>query len=142
LAAWLLLALAAARSAGERRARGDQRAEYEYAGGGGSSPSWRRSRGHRALGSHGANVAARTGANAGRCSRPASADPQRFLLASAPLVLSTKAEIFGSAGTGKSVPADPAQAAGELASILKGGYDPVIGIFGSHQFHHTATTTC
>jgi hypothetical protein len=29
------------------------------------------------------------------------------------------------------------QTAGELASILKAGYDPIIGIFGTHRFHHT-----
>jgi hypothetical protein len=65
-----------------------------------------------------------------------SADPQRFLLASPALVPSAQAAFAGLPGLEQVYPAHLKHAAGELASILAGGYDPVIGIFGVHRYHH------
>lgn len=85
----------------------------------------------------GANVAARDWHERGPTLAPLpSADPQRFLLASPALVPQAKAAFAGLPGLEQIYTADPKQAAGELASILAAGYDPVIGAFGSHRFHH------
>jgi len=66
-----------------------------------------------------------------------SADPQRFLLGSAKFVPALKAAFAGQPGLENPYAADPERAAGELGSILKAGYDPAMGIFGAHRFHHT-----
>jgi hypothetical protein len=85
----------------------------------------------------GANVAARDWHERGPVLSPLpSADPQRFLLASPPLVASAKAAFAGQPGLEQVYPADPGQAAGELGNILRAGYDPAIGVFGAHRFHH------
>jgi len=140
LAAWLLLARWAART----RLPVDVTLlctsghEYEYAGGEAFIREAAPRPDKTALWVHlGANVAARDWHERGPVLSPLpSADPQRFLLASPPLVLAAKAAFAGQPGLEQVYAADPKQAAGELASILAGGYDPVIGIFGSHRYHH------
>lgn len=85
----------------------------------------------------GANAASRDWHERGPALSPLpSADPQRFLLASAPLLEGAKAAFAGLAGLEATYEANPRQAAGELASILHAGYDPVIGLFGVHRYHH------
>jgi hypothetical protein len=66
-----------------------------------------------------------------------SADSQRFLLASAPLLDAARAAFAGLPGLEAPYAADPKAAAGELASILHAGYGPVVGLFGVHRYHHT-----
>jgi len=85
----------------------------------------------------GANVAARDWHERGAMLSPLpSADPQRFLLASTPLVDRARTAFAGLQGLEAVYTADPALAAGELGVILKAGYAPAIGIFGGHRFHH------
>jgi hypothetical protein len=86
----------------------------------------------------GANVAARDWHERGALLSPLpGADSQRFLLASAKFVPALKAAFAGQPGLESPYPADPKLAAGELGSIVKAGYDPAMGIFGVHRFHHT-----
>lgn len=112
--------------------------EYENGGGEHFIQELAPKPGRTALWLHlGANVAARDWHERGAQLAPLpSADPQRFLLASPPLMASAKAAFAGLPGLEQVYPADPAQAAGELGNILRAGYDPAIGIFGSHRFHH------
>lgn len=85
----------------------------------------------------GANVAARDWHERGAALSPLpSADPQRFLLASPAVLAAARSMFAGQPGLEQPYAADPALAAGELGNILRAGYDPVIGIFGSHRFHH------
>jgi hypothetical protein len=83
----------------------------------------------------GANVAARDWHEAPQGLQPLpSADPQRFLVASPPLLDAARAAFAGLPGL--EVPYPAAQgAAGELGEILKAGY-PAAGIFGAHRLHH------
>ncbi|WP_296597225.1 hypothetical protein [Phenylobacterium sp.] len=115
--------------------------EYEYAGGEHFIEHMAPKPAETALWTHlGANVAARDWHERGPNLSPLpSADPQRFLLASAPLVDACKAAFAGQPGLEQTYPVDPKQTAGELASIVKAGYDPVMGIFGTHRFHHART---
>jgi hypothetical protein len=112
--------------------------EYEYAGGEHFIEHVAPKPSDTALWVHlGANVAARDWHERGPVLSPLpSADPQRFLLASPPLVAACKAAFAGQPGLEQAYPVDPAQVAGELASIVRAGYDPAVGIFGSHRFHH------
>lgn len=112
--------------------------EYEYAGGEQFIEHVAPKPADTALWTHlGANVATRDWHERGQNLSPLpSADPQRFLLASAPLVDACKAAFAGQPGLEQTYPVDPKQTAGELASIVKAGYDPVMGIFGTHRFHH------
>lgn len=112
--------------------------EYEYAGGEHYIEHLAPKPAETALWVHlGANVAARDWHERGPQLSPLpSADTQRFLLASPPLVDACKAAFAGQPGLEQTYPADPKAAAGELASILRAGYDPVMGIFGVHRFHH------
>ena len=141
IAAWLLLAHWAARTKLPVNLAlvATSGHEYEYAGGERFIAELAPKPRDTALWVHlGANVAARDWHERGPVLAPLpSADPQRFLLASPPLVAAAKAAFAGQPGLEQAYAADPAQAAGELASILKAGYDPVVGIFGSHRFHHT-----
>ncbi|MBW8812726.1 MAG: hypothetical protein JF588_04815 [Caulobacterales bacterium] len=139
LAVWLLLARWAAKAklAADVALVCTSGHEYEYAGG----EAYIRARAppnDTALWVHlGANVAARDWHERGPLLSPLpSADPQRFLLASPPLVPAAQAAFAGLPGLEQVYAADPKQAAGELSSILAGGYGPVIGVFGSHRFHH------
>jgi hypothetical protein len=85
----------------------------------------------------GANVAARDWHERGAALSPLpSADPQRFMLASPAILSSARAAFAGLPGLEQPYAADPALAAGELGNILRAGYNPAIGIFGSHRFHH------
>ena len=85
----------------------------------------------------GAAVAARDWHERGAQLSPLpSADPQRFLLASGALLNAARAAFAGQPGLEAPDLAEPQAAAGELGSILRAGYDPVIGIFGAHRFHH------
>lgn len=112
--------------------------EYEYAGGEQFIEHLAPKPADTALWVHlGANVAARDWHERGPLLSPLpSADPQRFLLASPHLVAACKTAFAGQPGLEQTYPADPKQTAGELASIVRSGYDPVMGIFGSHRFHH------
>jgi hypothetical protein len=112
--------------------------EYEYAGGEHFIEHLAPKPAETALWVHiGANVAARDWHERGPVLSPLpSADPQRFLLASPPLVAACKAAFAGLPGLEQTYPVDPAQVAGELASIIRSGYDPAMGIFGTHRFHH------
>ncbi len=67
-----------------------------------------------------------------------SADTQRFLAGSPTLVSTLQQEFKGIGGLENVHPADPRTVAGELRTILLAGYEPVIGAFGSHRFHHHA----
>ncbi len=85
----------------------------------------------------GANVAARDWHERGTVLSPLpGADSQRYLLASPSLVTSARVAFDGQPGLEQVYPADPALAAGELGNVLRAGYSPAIGIFGSHRFHH------
>lgn len=85
----------------------------------------------------GANVAARDWHERGAALSPLpGADSQRYLLASPPLLTTAKAAFAGQPGLEQVYPADPALAAGEIGNVLRAGYSPAIGIFGSHRFHH------
>jgi hypothetical protein len=112
--------------------------EYEYAGGEAFIHALAPKPAETALWVHlGANVAARDWHERGAILSPLpSADPQHFLLASPPLVAAAKAAFKGQPGLEQVYATDPKQVAGELASIMTAGYDPVMGIFGSHRYHH------
>ena len=85
----------------------------------------------------GANVAARDWHERGAVLSPLpGADSQRYLLASPQLMGAAKAAFMGQPGLEQVYPADPALAAGELGNILRAGYNPAIGVFGGHRFHH------
>lgn len=86
----------------------------------------------------GANVAARDWHERGAMLSPLpSADPQRFLLASADLLPRVRSAFAGQPGLEAPYAADPAIAGGELRNVLAAGYNPAIGIFGGHRFHHS-----
>ncbi|PZQ58386.1 MAG: hypothetical protein DI570_17925 [Phenylobacterium zucineum] len=112
--------------------------EYEYAGGEHFIAHLAPKPADTALWVHlGANVAARDWHERGALLSPLpSADPQRFLLASPPLVDACKAAFAGLAGLEQTYAVDPNLTAGELASIVQAGYDPAMGVFGAHRFHH------
>jgi len=112
--------------------------EYEYAGGEQFIEHLAPKPADTALWVHlGANVASRDWHERGPLLAPLpSADPQRFLLASPHLVEPCKAAFAGQPGLEQTYPVDPKQTAGELASIVRSGYDPVMGIFGVHRYHH------
>lgn len=141
LAAWLLLArwAAQAKLPVDLALIATSGHEYEYAGGEAFIRDLAPKPADTALWVHlGANVAARDWHERGPVLSPLpSADPQRYLLASSTLVAGARTAFEGLPGLEQVYAADPALAAGELASILKGGYDPVVGVFGSHRFHHT-----
>ena len=141
LAAWLLLATWAARAKLPVNVAliATSGHEYEYAGGERFIAEVAPKPRDTALWVHfGANVAARDWHERGPILSPLpSADPQRILAASPQLLAAAKAAFAGLPGLEAPYATDPTQTAGELASILKAGYDPIIGIFGSHRFHHT-----
>jgi hypothetical protein len=140
LAAWLMLAkwAAAAKLPANVALVATSGHEYEYAGGEAFIHALAPKPAETALWAHlGANVAARDWHERGPMLSPLpSADPQRFLLVSPPLVDAAKAAFVGQPGLEQVYPTDPRTAAGELASIMTAGYDPVMGIFGSHRYHH------
>lgn len=140
LAAWLMLAkwAAGARLPVNVAVIATTGHEYEYAGGEAFIHGLAPKPGATALWVHlGANVAARDWHERGPTLSPLpSADPQRFLLVSPPLVEATKAAFKGRPGLEQVYPTDPKTAAGELASIMTAGYEPVMGVFGSHRYHH------
>jgi hypothetical protein len=85
----------------------------------------------------GAAVAARDWHERGPALSPLpSADPQRILMASPALLNSARGAFKGQPSLEAVYPAQSATAAGELGVILRAGYDPAIGVFGSHRFHH------
>ena len=85
----------------------------------------------------GAAVAARDWHERGPALSPLpSADPQRILMASPTLLNAARSAFKGQHGLEAVYPAQAATAAGELGVILRAGYDPAIGVFGSHRFHH------
>ena len=141
LAAWYLLArwAAGARLPVNVALVATSGHEYEYAGGEHFIHDVAPKPRDTALWVHfGANVAARDWHERGAQLAPLpSADPQRFLMSSSPLVAAARLAFAGQPGLEQPYAVDPTQVAGELASIVKAGYDPVIGIFGGHRFHHT-----
>ncbi|WP_425408123.1 hypothetical protein [Hyphococcus sp.] len=70
-----------------------------------------------------------------------SADPQRYVLASADWLEQCKLDFAGEPGFEQPYPACVNTAAGELRIILAAGYSSVLGIFGANRFHHTALDT-
>lgn len=84
----------------------------------------------------GANVAARDWHEiGGRLTPLDTADPQRILAVSAPLLAEARAAFTGQPGLEAAY--DVAGfSAGELANVVAAGYAPAIGIFGTHRFHH------
>jgi hypothetical protein len=85
----------------------------------------------------GAGFAARDWHEAGGSLSPLpSPDPQRFLLASEPLMAPARAGFAGAAGL-EAPYAASAEAAGELGQIVAAGYPAVAGLLGAHRFHHT-----
>jgi hypothetical protein len=64
-----------------------------------------------------------------------SADPQRYLMATADLASSAGVAFAGQPGLEVIHPTGRG-AAGELTHILSAGYPSVIGVFGGHRFHH------
>lgn len=84
----------------------------------------------------GANVAARDWHERTPMRPLPSPDPQRYLLASPELLPAVRRAFVGQAGLEQSYPAELQSAAGELGNVLRAGYAPAIGIFGSHRFHH------
>ena len=141
LAAWLLLARWAAKTdlPVDIALVATSAHEYEYGGGELYIHELAPKPDRTALWVHlGANVAARDWHERGAQLSPLpSADPQRYLMASPSLVPAARAAFAGQPGLEQVYPADPAGAAGELASILKAGHNPTVGIFGGHRFHHT-----
>ncbi len=71
----------------------------------------------------------------GRLAPLSSADPQRFLLASEPLLDIARSSFAGLAGLQDPYPLTD-NGAGEIADVAKGGYANAAGIFGAHRFHH------
>lgn len=140
LAAWLLLARWAAKAKlpVDLALVATSGHEYEYAGGDAYLREVAPQPHGTAMWVHlGANVAARDWHERGPLLAPLpSADPQRFLLASPSLVPAAQAAFAGQPGLEQVYTADPKQAAGELAGILAAGYDPVVGVFGAHRYHH------
>lgn len=65
-----------------------------------------------------------------------SADAQRTLMASPALLADARTAFNGQPGLEAVYPAQAATAGGELGVILRAGYDPAIGVFGAHRFHH------
>lgn len=113
--------------------------EYEYRGAeavlqGGRLPDPSRT----ALWLHlGANVAARDWQELTGTLLPLpSADTQRYLMTSEPLISAARKAFAGLPGLEAPHPAGGA-AAGELAGIFAAGYPSAAGIFGAHRYHHS-----
>lgn len=68
-----------------------------------------------------------------------SPDPQRYLLASRPILEAARRAFAGQPGLEQVYEATVEQAAGELRPILAAGYDRAAGIFAGHRFHHVPT---
>ena len=84
----------------------------------------------------GANVAARDWHELGPTLTPlSSADPQRYMVASPPLLEAVRTAFAGQPGLQDPYPTSGG-AAGELTHIIAAGYPQVFGIFGAHRFHH------
>jgi hypothetical protein len=85
----------------------------------------------------GANLAARDWHETGRGLLPLpSADPQRFLMASADLLPAARSAFAGLPGLENPYELS-AEAQGELKEIRAANYTRAIGIFGAHRYHHT-----
>lgn len=112
--------------------------EYEYAGGEQFIEHLAPKPADTALWIHlGANAAARDWHEIGGALNPLpSADPQRLLMGSPQLIDRAKAAFAGLPGLEAPYPGTAQTAAGELGSILHAGYTSVIGVFGSHRYHH------
>jgi len=86
----------------------------------------------------GANVAARDWQDtAGGLQPLPSADPQRFLVATPTLVPVLRPAFAGQAGLEVVRDSQSFPPRGELINIIRAGYAPAFGIFGTHRFHHT-----
>lgn len=84
----------------------------------------------------GAGFAARDWHEAGAGLLPLpSADPQRYLVATRPLLPRAQSAFKGLAGLEAAYPAESGTA-GELTGIIKAGYPAAVGLFGAHRYHH------
>ncbi len=84
----------------------------------------------------GANLAARDWHDLGPALLPLpSADPQRYMVASDPLLPAVRRAFAGQPGLEAPYSA-AAGADGELKEILAAGHRSVCGVFGGHRFHH------
>ena len=112
--------------------------EYENAGGDHFIREWAPKPQATALWVHlGAAAAARDWQERGPQLSPLpSADPQRMLMASPALLASARGAFRGQPGLEAVYPTQAEAAGGELGVILRAGYDPAIGVFGAHRFHH------
>lgn len=89
----------------------------------------------------GAGFAARDFHELGNQLQPlASADPQRFLVASEALIPTLQEAFSGLPGLEVPYPARMG-ASGELGEILAAGYQRTMGMFGAHRFHHAHNDT-
>ena len=66
-----------------------------------------------------------------------SADAQRVLTASEPIVEQVRRAFHGVTGLEATYVADKAMAGGELVNVLDAGYRTVIGLYGGHRYFHT-----
>lgn len=139
IAVWLSLALWAARALPRVNVEllATSGHEYEYLGGEKYLEHRHPMPAQTALWLHvGANAASRDWHEMGRLQPLPGADSQRVLMASPELVAPLRRAFKGLAGLEAAYPVDPASVAGELANVVKAGYAPAIGLFGTHRFHH------
>jgi hypothetical protein len=113
--------------------------EYEYQGGAEYLEKLAPKPARTRLWAHlGANVAARDWRETGGGLEPLdTADPTRVMMASASLVEPIRRAFAGQPGLAAPRAADVESSAGELTNVLKAGYMPALGAFGTHRFHHT-----
>jgi hypothetical protein len=67
-----------------------------------------------------------------------SADAQRVLTATAPILDHTRAAFRGITGLEATYLADKTMAGGELTNVIDTGYHTAIGLYGGHRYFHTA----
>jgi hypothetical protein len=66
-----------------------------------------------------------------------SADAQRVLTASGPIVEQVRRAFHGVTGLEATYAADKVMAGGELVNVLDAGYRSAIGLYGGHRYFHT-----
>lgn len=140
VAAWLALAAWAARSPlkCDIELLATSGHEYEYLGGEHYIAELAPKPAQVKLWVHlGANVAARDWRETPTGLAPLdTADGNRVLMASANLLEPARRAFAGQPGLAQPRLGDIENSAGELTNTLKAGYAPLIGVFGSHRFHH------
>lgn len=140
VAVWLSLALWAARSVRHLNIEllATSAHEYEYLGGEHYLEHPHPAPAATRLWLHvGANAAARDWHELGGRLQPLpGVDSQRVLMASPRAVPALRRAFRGLPGLEAVYPAEPGAAQGELGNVVKAGYDPAVGLFGSHRYHH------